>query len=523
MITKPFENTKIILFKTPDEQKLMKDAIKKVESEFGKEYPLIIDGKEIFNSEKIKSTNPSKPSEIVGLVSKASKSQAAEAIEKAYKNFSWWSKESQAKRSAILLRAAEIMRQRKMELSATMVVEIGKNWVEADADTAEAIDFMEYYAREGLRYSQETPLMRINGEDNHQVYIPLGVGIVIPPWNFPLAITTGMTTAALVTGNTVVLKPASDTPVIAYKLVEILKEAGLPDGVLNFVPGSGGEVGDTLVDHPLTRFVSFTGSMEVGKRIYERASKVNPGQKWLKRVVAEMGGKDYIIVDENADLESAANGIVQGAYGFQGQKCSACSRAIIDEKVYDKMVELINERVQKIKVGDPREFPVPDVHYYNMGPVSSASSKAKIMSYMEIGKKEGRLVTGGKEIDLNGGYFIEPTVFADIKPLSKMEQEEIFGPVLSIIKSESFEKSIEIANDTIYGLTGSVYTNDRKKIKKATEELLTGNLYINRGCTGALVGVHPFGGFNLSGTDSKAGGPDYLLLFLQAKVYSEKV
>lgn len=523
MITKPFENNKVNLFKTPEEQKLMKDAIKKVESEFGREYPIIIDGKEIYNTEKIKSTNPSKPSEVVGLVSKSNKEQAIKAIEAAYKNFALWSKESQAKRSAILLRAAEIMRQRKMELSATMVVEIGKNWVEADADVAEAIDFLEYYAREGLRYSQETPLVKINGEDNHQFYLPLGVGIVIPPWNFPVAITTGMTSAALVTGNTVVLKPASDTPVLGYKIFEILKEAGLPDGVLNFVPGSGGEVGDTLVDHPLTRFISFTGSMETGKRIYERASKVNPGQKWLKRVVAEMGGKDYIIVDEDADLESAANGIVQGAFGFQGQKCSACSRAIIDAKVYDRMIELIKERTEKIKVVDTREFPIPEVHYYNMGPVSSSFSKEKIMSYIQIGKKEGRLITGGKTIDMNGGYFIEPTVFADIKPLSKLEQEEIFGPVLSIIKSESFERSIEIANDTIYGLTGAVYTRDRKKLKMAVDELLTGNLYLNRGCTGALVGVHPFGGFNLSGTDSKAGGPDYLLLFLQAKVYSEKV
>ncbi|MGE3063135.1 MAG: L-glutamate gamma-semialdehyde dehydrogenase [bacterium] len=523
MITKEFENNKVNFFKTAEEQNLMKEAIKKVEKTFSKEYPIVMNGKEIMNSAKIKSVNPSKPSEVVGFVSKASKEQAIEALESAHRNFQWWSRESQAKRSAILLRAAEIMRQRKMELNAVMVTEAGKNWVEADADTAEAIDFLEFYAREGLRYSKDTSIVKINGEDNRQFYIPLGVGVVIPPWNFPLAITTGMTTAALVTGNTVILKPASDTPVIAYKLYEILKEAGLPDGVLTYLPGSGGEVGDTLVDHPLTRFITFTGSMEIGIRIYERASKVNPGQKWLKRVIAEMGGKDYIIVENDGDIESAANGIVQGAFGFQGQKCSACSRAIINKDVYDKMVSMIKERTEKIIVGDTRDFRVPEVHYYNMGPVANIGSKEKIMEYIEFGKKNGRLVTGGSALDINGGYFIQPTVFADIKPKSKLEQEEIFGPVLSIIKSDSLEHSIEIANDTNYGLTGAIYTKSRANLEKAAKELFTGTLYLNRGCTGALVGVHPFGGFNMSGTDSKAGGTDYLLLFLQAKMVSEKV
>jgi len=410
-----------------------------------------------------------------------------------------------------------------MDLNAVMVVEAGKNWVEADADTAEAIDFLEFYAREGLRYSKERPITKINGEDNKQFYIPLGVGLVIPPWNFPLAITTGMTSAAIVTGNTAILKPASDSPVIAYKLFEILKEAGLPDGVLNYLPGSGSEVGEILVDHPLTRFITFTGSMEVGIRIYEKAAKVNPGQKWLKRVIAEMGGKDYIIVENDGDMEAAANGIIQGSFGFQGQKCSACSRAIIHKDIYDKMLEMIKERAEKIIVGDTREFKVPEVHYYNMGPVVNPASKQKIMDYIEYGKKDGKLLTGGSALDINGGYFIQPTVFADIKPKSKLEQEEIFGPVLSIIKSNSFENSLEIANDTNYGLTGAIYSKSREKLERAAKELMTGNLYLNRGCTGALVGVHPFGGFNLSGTDSKAGGTDYLLLFLQAKIVSEKV
>lgn len=522
MITKPFENNKVNFFKTIEEQKMMKDAIKKVEKDFGKEYPIIINGKEIMNSSKFKSINPSKTSEIIGNVSKATKEQAIEALESAYKNFKWWSKESQAKRSAILLRAAEIMRQRKMELNAVMVCEVGKNWVEADADTAEAIDFLEFYAREGMRYSEETPLVKIAGEDNHLFYIPLGVGVVISPWNFPLAITAGMTTAALVTGNTVILKPASDTPVIAYKIYEILKEAGLPDGVLSYLPGSGSEVGDTLVDHPLTRFVAFTGSKEIGIRINERAAKVNPGQKWIKRVIAEMGGKDYIIVDSDADLDTAANGIVQGAFGFQGQKCSACSRAIIHKDVYEKMINLIKEKTEKIVVCDPREFKIPEVHYYNMGPVANSGSKEKILGYIEQGKKDGKLITGGKSLG-EEGYYIQPTVFADIKPKSKLEQEEIFGPVLSIIKAESFDNAIEIANDTNYGLTGAVYTKTREKLDKAMNECYSGNLYLNRGCTGALVGVHPFGGFDMSGTDSKAGGYDYLLLFLQSKLISEKV
>lgn len=522
MITKPFENNKVNLFQTQEEQEKMKNAVKKVYSEFGKDYPLVINGKEIFTDSKIKSVNPSKISETVGNVSKATKEQAVEALSTAYENFKWWRNESQAKRSAILLKTAEIMRQKKNEFSAWMVAEAGKNWVEADADTAEAIDFLEFYAREALRYAAQDNVVKMPGEDNHQYYIPLGVGVVIPPWNFPLAITTGMTAAAIVTGNTVVLKPASDTPVIAYKMFEAFKEAGLPDGIINYLPGSGGEVGDTLVDHPLTRFITFTGSMEVGKRIYERAAKVNQGQIWLKRVIAEMGGKDFIIVDSDADIEAASNGIVQGAFGFQGQKCSACSRAIVHKDVYESVIEKVKEKTEKIHTGDVREFKKPDVHYYNMGPVSNAASKEKILGYIEVGKKEGRLITGGEAGD-SEGYFVKPTVFADIKPGSKLEQEEIFGPVLSIIKADSFDHAIEIANDTIYGLTGAVYTKTREKLERARKECFAGNLYLNRGCTGALVGVHPFGGFNMSGTDSKAGGSDYLLLFMQAKLVSEKV
>jgi 1-pyrroline-5-carboxylate dehydrogenase len=396
-----------------------------------------------------------------------------------------------------------------------MILEAGKNFTEADADTAEAIDFMEFYAREMLRYAQAQPITPVAGEKNELVYIPLGVGAVIPPWNFPFAILAGMSSAAIVTGNTVVLKPSSDTPMMGRLYYEIMKEAGLPDGVLNFLPGSGAEVGDSLVAHPLTRFVSFTGSMEVGIHINELAAKVPTGQIWLKRVVAEMGGKDSILVDEDCDLESAASGVVAAAFGFQGQKCSACSRAIVAKPVYDKFVALVKEKVDKIQVG-----PAAENHY--MGPVINASARDTILSYIAIGKQEGKLLCGGSTAG-EAGYYIQPTVFYDVDPMARISQEEIFGPVLAIIKCRNFDDGLKIMNNTKYGLTGAVYTNDRNKINRARKELLIGNLYFNRKCTGALVGAHPFGGFNMSGTDSKAGGRDYLLLFMQGKLMSEKI
>ncbi len=521
MINKPFTNNPIGLYKTDQEQSIMKEMFSMVEKELGKEYPLIINGEQINTESKIKSVYPCKKDIVVGLVSKADKALAEKAIETAYKAFLKWRYESQERRSGILLRAAEIMRERKAELTAWLCIESGKNWVESDAGIAEGIDFCEFYAREGLRYAEKQPITKIKGEHNELKYIPLGVGAVIPPWNFPFAITAGMTGAALVTGNTVVMKPASDTPVIAYKIYEIFKEAGIPDGVLNYLPGSGAEVGDTIVDHPLIRFISFTGSRAVGTRIYERAAKVNPGQKWLKRVVAEMGGKDYIIVDNSADLNAAAEDIVKGAFGFQGQKCSACSRAIIHQDVYDETVELVLEKAKKVKMVDIRNFNA-DVHYHNMGAVINEAAQEKILKYIEIGKKEGKLILGGNKGPAEG-FFVEPTIIKDIKPGAKIEQEEIFGPVLAIIKANAFKPAIEIANDTDYGLTGALHTGCRNHIEQGKRELMTGNLYFNRPCTAALVGVHPFGGFNMSGTDSKAGGKDYLLLFLQGKLMSEKV
>ncbi len=383
---------------------------------------------------------------------------------------------------------------------------------------AEAIDFLEFYGREMLRYGADHPVVKRPGEKGKLVYIPLGVGVVVPPWNFPFAILAGMSSAAIVTGNTVVLKPSSDSPLIGWKFVEVMKEAGLPDGVLNFIPGPGGLMGDTLVGHPLTRFISFTGSKEVGMHIYELASKVQPGQIWLKRVVAEMGGKDAIVVDEGVDLEDAANGVVKSAFGFQGQKCSACSRAIVHAKVYDKFTDLVARKAEKLSMGDPASSPA-----IAMGPVINQKAREKMLWYIEKAVQEGgRIVTGGRKGE-GDGYFLQPTVIADVGPKSTIAQEEIFGPVLAMIKARDFDDAMEIANNTEYGLTGAVYTNNKKHLKRAEEEFFVGNLYLNRNCTGALVGVHPFGGFNMSGTDSKAGGRDYLLLFLQAKSIAVKI
>jgi 1-pyrroline-5-carboxylate dehydrogenase len=512
-----FRNEPFTDFSKPENAQAMRAAIDKVKSELGREYPLVIGGERISTEDKLESFNPAQRTQVVGRFQKATKELANKAVESAAETFKTWKHTHAEERVAILFRIAEILRQRKHEMSAWMIHEVGKTWAEADGDTAEAIDFCEFYAREMLRYAEPQPLSQIPGEQNKLEYIPLGVGAVIPPWNFPLAIMAGMTTASFVTGNTVVLKPSSDSPTIAYKFFEILEEAGLPPGVVNFMTGSGAEVGDVVVDHPKTRYVAFTGSKEVGLRINERAAKVNEGQIWIKRVVAEMGGKDAIIVADDADLDEAATGVVQSAFGFQGQKCSACSRAIIDAKVYDAMLDKIAERTAKINVGDPTNDAT------NMSAVINQKAFKSINEYIEKGKAEGGRVIAGGGSDGEQGFFIEPTVIADVKAGSTIEQQEIFGPVLAVIKANDFDDALKIANDTEFGLTGALYSTDEQKIERARRDFHVGNLYLNRKCTGALVGVHPFGGFNMSGTDSKAGGRDYLLLFMQAKVSAEKV
>jgi 1-pyrroline-5-carboxylate dehydrogenase len=511
----PFKNEIIKTFTDPADAAAMRSALESVKSRFGAHYPLIIDGERIQTDKSIRSLNPAKPSEIVGSVSSASKDQANAAIDAAARAFETWKKTSAHDRAKYLFDAAAKLRERRYEYDALLVYEVGKSWVEADGDIAESIDFLEFYAREALRYAEVQPVVPIDGEDNELVYIPLGVGAVIPPWNFAGAIMMGMTSAAIVSGNTVVLKPSSDSAVIAAWFVDLLHEVGLPKGVVNFIPGSGSVIGDLMVGHPQIRFISFTGSKEVGLHINELAAKPQPGQKWIKRVVAEMGGKDSIVVAGDANIDAAVEGVAISAFGFQGQKCSACSRAIVDASIYDEFVEKLKARVAKMTVGDPAEQST------YMGPVVNEGALKSISEYIEIGKNEGRLIAGGNRLDRDG-YFLEPTVIADIDPQARIAQEEIFGPVLAIIKASDFDHAMEIANNTEFGLTGSLYTTDEKKIERAKEDFFVGNLYFNRKSTGAFVGVHPFGGFNMSGTDSKAGGRDYLLLFTQAKSISRK-
>ena len=511
----PFRNEPFTNFADPANKAAFKQELALVESRFGEKIPLIIGGERIFTDDTIQSTNPAQPDQVLAYVSKGTQELALRAVESANHVFQSWKYSDPDARARILLRAASILRRRKHEFSATMVLEIGKNWMEADGDTAEAIDFLEFYGREMMRLHERQPVVEYPGEENNLYYIPLGVGAVIPPWNFPCAIMAGMTSASAVTGNTVLLKPASITPVIAYRFMEVLEEAGLPAGVVNFIPGPGGAIGDTIVDHKLTRFIAFTGSMEVGQRIFQRASVVHPGQLWLKRTVLEMGGKDAILIDDDADLEFAAEQIVTAAFGFQGQKCSACSRLIVHEKVYDKLLDLIVTRTKKIKTGATKDL----ANWH--GPVSEKGAYEKILDYIEIGKKEGRVVAGGNKAG-SPGWFIEPTIIADVAPTARIMQEEIFGPVLAVCKVKSFEDGLKVFNNTMFGLTGGYFGKRREHIEQVRAQAHCGNLYLNRKCTGALVGVQPFGGFNMSGTDSKAGGRDYLQLFLQAKSVTER-
>jgi 1-pyrroline-5-carboxylate dehydrogenase len=514
----PFRNEPPVDFTKSESARRMRAALDRVRGQLGREYDLVIGGHRVRTAEKIHSLNPARPSEIVGIHQKAGKEHVEPAMQAALKAFESWSRTSWEERIGLLFRTAELLRERKFELMAWLVFEVSKNWAEADADIAETIDFCELYAREALKLANNTDAqVQLPGEHDQLFYIPLGVGAVIPPWNFPCAIMAGMTLASIVCGNTVILKPSSDSPTIAAKFLEILEEGGMPEGVVNFCPGSGASFGDAVVAHPKTRYIAFTGSREVGLRINKVAADVAPGQIWIKRTILEMGGKDAILVDADADLDSVVEGVAQAAFGFQGQKCSACSRAIIDERIYDKFLERLKTRVERITIGDPASNA-------NMGAVINEGSMKSILNYIEIGKREGRLITGGVRANEAGdGFFIQPTVIADIQPGSKLEQEEIFGPVLAVIKSRNFEHGLQIANDTEFGLTGAVYTGSREKIEVAKREFHVGNLYINRKCTGAIVAAHPFGGFNMSGTDSKAGGPDYLLLFTQAKSVGEKI
>jgi 1-pyrroline-5-carboxylate dehydrogenase len=510
-----FANESLTDFSNPDQRQAMEAALREVKGEFGREWPLVIGGERVSTGAWIDSLNPCQKDQVVGRAAKAGRADAERALDAAWRAFPDWSRWQPAERARLIFKAAALLRRRKHLFSATMVYEAGKTWPEADADTAEAIDFLEFYGREALRLATPPALPRLAGEDNELSYLPLGVGIVIPPWNFPLAITMGMTAAAIITGSTAIVKPASLTPIVAARMVQLLEDAGLPAGVVNFVPGSGSEIGDHLVAHPRTRFISFTGSREVGTHIYALAAQVQAGQRWLKRVVAEMGGKDAIIVDDTADLTAAADGIAVSAYGFQGQKCSAASRAIVLEPVYQAVLGMVASRAEALRQG-PAEDPATQI-----AAVIDQSQFEKVLGYIEVGHKEGRLVVGG-EPDGADGWYIQPTIFADLPEDGRMAQEEIFGPVLSFIRARDYAQALAIANNTEYGLTGGVYSRDRRRLEQARAEFQVGNLYFNRKITGAMVGAQPFGGFNMSGTDSKAGGPDYLQLFLQAKVTVER-
>jgi 1-pyrroline-5-carboxylate dehydrogenase len=511
-----FRNEPYTDFTQPANRRRMEEAMAKVGGQLGREYDIIIAGERIRTADKLNSVNPARPDEVVGIHQKATPELANQAIETAYRNFGAWSRTPAIDRVRMLLKTGALIRERKYEFNAWMAFEAGKTWPEAEAEVAEAIDFCEYYAREMLRLAGPQPIVQLPGEHDEMRYLPLGVGVVIPPWNFPLAILCGMTCAALVAGNTVVIKPSSETPTIAAVFAETLLEAGFPAHSFCFLTGSGGAIGDLLVSHAKTRFISFTGSRDVGLHVNELAAKPQKGQFWIKRVVAEMGGKDAIIVDGDCDLDAAVEGVAVSAFGYQGQKCSACSRAIVHESIYDRFLEKLKARTEKMTVGetdDPANY---------MGPVISAGAKKSIQQYIEIGKSEGVVLTGGNA-DPRAGYFLQPTIIADVESSARVFQEEIFGPVLAVAKASNFDHALEMANDSQYGLTGAIYSNDAAHVAQARDEFFVGNMYINRKCTGAMVGAHPFGGFNMSGTDSKAGGPDYLLLFLQAKSIAEKL
>jgi len=513
----PFKNEPFIDFKTPAHALAMELTLSKISAQLGAEYDMVIGGRRLRTPGKILSTNPAHPSQVVGVHQRAEAEHAEAAVDAAHTAFLTWSRVPVAERADLLLRAAARVRARSYEFCAWLTFEVGKNWAEADADVGETIDFLEFYAREALRMDEAKTPIQFPGERNRLRYIPLGVGAVIPPWNFPLAIMAGMTAAAIVTGNTVVLKPSVDASTIAARFFLLLEELGLPDGVVNFCPGEGPGFGSAIVAHPRTRFIAFTGSKKVGLEIHESAARTQPGQLWIKRTILEMGGKDAIIVDRDCDLDAAVDGVVASAFGFNGQKCSACSRAIVDETIYDIFLDKISERVETLQQGPPQ------ANFY-AGPVINQIAYKRVLDYIEVGRQEGRLIAGGHAVEsAEKGFYIAPTVIADVAPSARIAQEEIFGPVLAVIKSHSFSEALAIANDTEYGLTGAVYSTSREKLDRASDEFFAGNLYLNRKCTGAMVGAHPFGGFNMSGTDSKAGGPDYLLLFTQAKSIAEKI
>ena len=445
----PFVNEPYADYKQPAVRAAAEAALKKVRKQLGNDYSLRIAGKRVKTNSKLTSVNPSNSSEVVGTHSKADAALAIKALESAVQFFPQWSQTPAADRIAMAHKAAAIIRERKMEFNAWLVVESGKTWAEAEGEVSEAIDFCDYYARQMHKMANPEPVVQLPGEKDEMIYIPLGAGIIIPPWNFPLAILAGMSVAALVAGNTIVIKPSSETPTIAAKFAEVLAEAGFPAKSFSLCVGSGAVIGDLLVEHPKTRFVSFTGSRAVGLRINELAAKPRKGQIWIKRVIAEMGGKDAIVVDHETDVDQAVDGVIASAFGYSGQKCSACSRAIVDKSIYNEFVEKLAAKAAKLSIGDAAGFDNA------MGPVVSESAQKSILNYIKIGKREGRLIAGGGKAP-GSGYYLQPTIIADVSSSARVFQEEVFGPVLSVTKAKDFDHAIDLANATEYGLTGAV-------------------------------------------------------------------
>lgn len=497
-----------------ESRKESQQALQTVRQQLGKTYLPLINGEYVNTQEMINSVNPSNYTEVVGKIGLSSVEQAEQAMQAAKAAFPSWRKTPVQQRAGILYKAADLMEQRRAELAAWIVLEVGKTVREADAEVSEAIDFCRYYAMEMERLEQGYNY-DVAGETNRYIYQPRGIAVVISPWNFPLAIATGMTVAALVAGNCTLLKPAETSSVIAAKLTEVLVDAGIPKGVFQYVPGKGSQVGAYLVNHIDTHVIAFTGSQEVGCRIYAEAANLKPGQKHMKRVIAEMGGKNAIIVDESADLDQTVIGVVQSAFGYSGQKCSACSRVIVHTAIYDSFVRRFTEATKSLNIG-AAELPGTKV-----GPVIDANARDRIREYIEKGKAEAKVALEMPAPE--NGYFIGPVIFTDVSPNAVIAQQEIFGPVVAVIKANNFQEALSIANSTNYALTGGLYSRTPSHIQKAQEDFEVGNLYINRTITGAIVARQPFGGFKLSGVGSKAGGPDYLLQFLEPRTITENI
>ncbi|HXN06795.1 MAG TPA: L-glutamate gamma-semialdehyde dehydrogenase, partial [Nitrospiria bacterium] len=519
--TLPFRTCPPLDFSIPEVRENVAVAISRLETELSRSTPFyaaLINGKKATTGKTLPSRNPAISGQILGEVAQCSEKEVNEAISAAMAAREKWKKTPSGERAALLFRTAHHLEKERSHLMAFEIMEAGKSWREADGDICEAIDFLRYYAGEMTRldalYRNPGTVSSIPGEENRLIPQPLGIMAAIPPWNFPLALATGMIAAGVVAGNCVIFKPSSLSQVLGAKIMEAFLEAGIPPGVLQFLPGEGKSVGELLVRHPQIALIAFTGSNEVGRHILSSAATLQPGQKQFKRVIAEMGGKNAIIVDDGADLDEAVSGVVASAFGYQGQKCSACSRVIVLRSVYADFTRRLVSATEDLVRGDPRS---PSVF---MGPVIDEKARMKIKSYIKLGIETAKPLYVRKEAD-ESGCFIGPAIFDNVSPESPLAQEEIFGPVLSVFQAETFDDALRLANDSLFGLTGGLYSRKPSHIEKAREAFHAGNLYINRKTTGAIVGRQPFGGFNLSGVGAKTGGPDYLLQFMQVKSVSE--